>query len=159
RVLDHDSRLAGAISRSAGNGDRTQYIEPGSVRVGSGLLDLSNDVKRPELYDADRYFGILEVFILEFIGQLLLELGLGEACRLDGPGQGQRDEAAGIDLVVAAERVFAEHGHADLLPGLQPERLGRGLRQCLLLCLAHRPEIQAAAAAREKNAGSEEGRP
>src|SRR5262249_28408274 len=98
------------------------------------------------------YFRISQILGPKLARELLLELDLRQSGRLHGARQRQRDIAARIDLVIAAERGLAVDIDPDLLPRLQARRPRGRLLDRFLLGRADRPEARAHAASRSQEA-------
>src|SRR5262249_9167372 len=151
-MLNKDSRFARPVSRPAGNRDGAQDVEPARIGICSGFLDLAQDIKRPELEDRYGYFRISQILGPKLARELLLELDLRQAGRLYGARQRQRDVAARIDLIIAAERGLSVDIDPDLLPRLHARRSHDRCLDRILLGLAERPEARANAASRSQEA-------
>src|SRR5262249_20601456 len=106
---------------------------------------LPDNIKWPELRDANSYFWVLKISAAEFGSELLFKLLLRQAGGLDRPGRRQGDKTAGINLIIAAERGLAINRDANLLSRLQPRRSGRGLFEGLALRFRHWASVAAAA--------------
>src|SRR6185437_7847484 len=123
-----------------------------SARIGIGarLFDFADDIKRTEFGNGDGDFRIFQIPAAVFGRELLLQLLLRQARRLHRARERQRDEAAWIDLIVAAERGFAIDDDADFLAGLKLRRAGGFRFERLALRCRHRSG--AAPAARHEKA-------
>jgi hypothetical protein len=92
------------------------------------MLNFADDIEWPILGNRDGDLGIPQVLAAVLLAQCLLKLVLGQAPRLQGAGQRQRNEPTGIDLEVSAQRPLVIDGDADssrptatAAPGLWPE--------------------------------------
>src|SRR5205809_6307929 len=117
-MLDQNMGQVGAICCAAGDGYRAQHVQSAGVGISTRLFDLADDVKWPELGNADGDLRVLEVAAAQFRRQFLLELLLRQPRGFDRAGERQRHKTTRIDRVFAAQRRLAKHGDMDLLPGL-----------------------------------------
>jgi hypothetical protein len=90
-------------------------------------LNLAQDVKRSIRGDVDSDLGIANI-ALEFLGDGLLQFGLGEARGLKGAGERERYRSGIVDLVVARKPVLAENRNAKFVAGSQAELSRFGCR-------------------------------